>query len=70
MLYLHSYTIENRLQSVLQLVKTGDYLTPEWAETLVVSIPTTSRDVTSLRERGHNIRSVQDDQGWRYVLSS
>lgn len=65
--YQRSHDIEQRLQTVLSLVQTGDYSTPLLAKKLGVSIPTVSRDVTALRERGHNIRSRrQADGSWRY----
>ena len=70
MLYERSLTIENRLQTVLRLIETGDYSTPELAETVGVSIPTISRDVTALRQRGHNIRAERASSAWHYQLVS
>lgn len=70
MLYQRSLDIERRLQAVLRLVETGRYSTPLIAEELGVSIPTASRDVTALRERGHQIRSHRLVDGtWRYGLA-
>ena len=69
MLYQRSLDIERRLETVLRLVSSGGYSTPMIAEEVGVSIPTVSRDVTALRERGHDIRSERNQQGWRYVLS-
>jgi biotin operon repressor len=68
MLYQRSLDIENRLDSVLQLIRHGGYSTPRLAEKLGVSIPTVSRDVTALRQRGHDIRSQRTDDGWSFVL--
>jgi len=69
MLYQRSLEIERRLQAVLRLVETGRYSTPLIARELGVSIPTVSRDVTALRERGHEIRSHRLLDGtWRYGL--
>jgi len=68
MLYQRSLDIENRLDSVLQLIRQGGYSTPKLAEKLGVSIPTVSRDVTALRQRGHCIRSTRTDDGWSFVL--
>lgn len=68
MLYQRSLEIERRLDTVLRLVRTGAYSTPKIAEKLGVSIPTISRDVTALRERGHDIQSVRENVSWRYVL--
>jgi len=68
MLYQRSLDIERRLQAVLRLIRSGQFSTPRIAEQLGVSIPTVSRDVTALRERGFNIRSERNGDGWRYVL--
>ena len=68
MLYQRSLNIENRLDSVLQLIRHGEYSTPKLAEKLGVSIPTVSRDVTALRQRGHDIRSKRTDDGWSFVF--
>lgn len=71
MLYQRSLEIENRLETVLQLVQTGEYSTPMLAEALGVSIPTVSRDVTALRQRGHDIQSRrQQDGSWRFTVAA
>jgi predicted DNA-binding transcriptional regulator YafY len=70
MLYERSMHIENRLGSVLELIRHGEYSTPRIAEMLGVSVPTVSRDVTALRERGHDIRSLRTVTGWRFVLNA
>jgi len=70
MLYQRSLDIERRLQTVLELIQTGDYSTPALAEAVGVSIPTISRDVTALRQRGHQILAERRDGAWRYVLSA
>lgn len=68
MLYQRSLEIEERLNHVLDLVRRGAYSTPKIAKELGVSIPTVSRALTALRERGHIIRAVREDDEWRYVL--
>jgi len=68
MLYQRSLDIENRLDSALQLIRHGGYSTPRLAEKLEVSIPTVSRYVTALRQRGHDIRSQRTEDGWSFVL--
>ncbi|MCC6908126.1 MAG: HTH domain-containing protein [Phycisphaerales bacterium] len=68
MLYQRSLEIERRLEAVLGMIRKGSYSTPRLAEELGVSIPTVSRDVTALRQRGHDIRAERGDNGWRYVL--
>jgi predicted DNA-binding transcriptional regulator YafY len=68
MLYKRSQEIERRLDQVLHLIQTGRYSTPTLAEAVGVSIPTISRCVTALRERGHDIRAENGGNGWRFVL--
>lgn len=68
MLYQRSLEIETRLDQVLRLIRTGRYSTPKLAEEVGVSIPTISRIVAALRDRGHGIRAEKHGNGWRYVL--
>src|SRR4051794_1175858 len=68
MLYQRSLEIERRLNDVLRLIRQGQYSTPRIAEALSVTLPTVSRDVTALRERGHDIRSEKSAEGWHYLL--
>ena len=63
-----SLEIERRLESVLRLIRTGRYSTPALAAEVGVSIPTISRIVAALRERGHDIQAERTSKGWRYVL--
>lgn len=69
MLYQRSLDIERRLQAVLRLIRSGTFSTPMIAGRIGVSIPTVSRDVTALRERGYDIRSERKGEGWRFVLA-
>ena len=68
MTYERSLAIEQRLGDVLELIRTGQCSTPDIAERLGVSVPTISRDVNALRERGHSIRAVRQKGGWRYFI--
>lgn len=70
MRYRKSLEIEQRLAETLRLIQTGRYSTPLLAAALGVSIPTVSRYVTALRERGHNIRAERHREGWRYTPGS
>ncbi len=70
MVYARSLEIGRRLDDVLRLIRTGKYSAPKLAEKVNVSIPTISRCVTALRERGHDIRAEKRADGWRYVLAS
>jgi len=68
MQYQRSLDIERRLEAVLRLVREGRHSTPEMAKFLDVSVPTVSRDLTALRERGLDIRAERKGNGWRYLL--
>ena len=52
------------------MIRKGTYSTPMIAEKLGVSIPTVSRDVTALRQRGYDIRAERRDEGGRYLIDS
>lgn len=67
-LYQRSREIEQRLEAVLRLIRSGRYSTPMLAEQLGVSVPTVSRCVSALRERGHDIKSEKHGNSWCYVL--
>jgi Mn-dependent DtxR family transcriptional regulator len=68
MLYQHSLEIQERLESVLRLIETGQYSTPALAKEVGVSAPTVSRIIAALRERGHVIIPKNKGNGWGYVL--
>lgn len=70
MLYQRSLEIETRLDHALRLIRTGRYSTPRLAQELGVSIPTVSRCLTALRNRGHRIRAEREENGWAYILES
>lgn len=70
MRYRKSFEIEQRLAEALRLIQTGRYSTPLLADALGVSIPTVSRYVTALRERGHEILAERHPEGWRYTTRS
>jgi biotin operon repressor len=66
--YQRTLEIDRRLHTILRLIRSGKYSTPMLASRLGVSVPTISRDITALRDRGHDIQSERTAQGWRYVL--
>ena len=68
MRYQHTPEIHERIEVVLRLIETGQYSTPALVKEVGVSIPTISRIVAALRQRGHEIRSERHDGGWRYIL--
>lgn len=68
-MYQRSRDIEQRLQDVVRLIRSGKFSTPSLAMHLGVSIPTVSRYVTALRGRGTifdpNARMVVGGMYWR-----
>jgi transposase len=70
MRYQHSLEIHARIEYVLGLIETGRYSTSALAQQVGVSIPTISRIVAALREKGYDIRAEKHAGGWRYVLAS
>lgn len=68
MFYQRSMEIEVRLQAVLNMIRAGEFSTPAISAELGVSVPTVSRAVQALRNRGHRIRSVRSGGGWRFVI--
>ena len=68
MFYQRSLEIEQRLEAVLTMIRRGGYSTPLIAAELGVSVPTVSRIICALRERGHRIRAEKLVDGWSYVL--
>ncbi len=66
--YQRSLEIESRMDRVLRLIASGRYSTPLLAAELAVSVPTVSRYVKALRQRGYDIRPERENDGWRYTL--
>jgi predicted DNA-binding transcriptional regulator YafY len=69
MLYERSLAIEQRLHALLRLIQKGGYSTLTLAEELGVSVPTVSRDIAALRQRGYTIRAMRGSDGWCYELT-
>jgi biotin operon repressor len=70
MLYQHSKEIEARLTDLLRLIESGRYSTPKLAHALGVSVPTVSRCLSALRDRGYSIQAVRGSDGWAYELQA
>lgn len=68
MVYQRLHDIELRLSATLDLIRAGGHSTARIADKLGVSVPTVSRDITALRERGFDIRPARCATGWEYVL--
>lgn len=70
MQYQQSFAIERRLEEMLALIRSGRHSTPSLAESLGISVPTVSRCLTALRDRGYDIKPVRGNDGWHYVLTA
>ena len=68
--YEKSLQIEQRLSELLELIQSGRYSTPELAERVGVSVPTVSRSIQALRERGHEIVAEKAEGSWHYELAT
>jgi Mn-dependent DtxR family transcriptional regulator len=69
-MYARSQRIEERLRTVVELVGEGRYSTSQLAAELGISVPTVSRCIGALRDRGYRIRAVHRLDGWAYTLAS
>lgn len=70
MFYERSRRVERRLRELIGLLRAGGSSTPTLAERLGVSVPTVSRCLAALRERGYTIRPVRRPHQWVYELVS
>lgn len=70
MRYERSFAVTGRLETLLDLIRTGQYSTPVIATKLVVCEQTIYRDVLFLKQRGHPIRSRKISGRWVYELLS
>jgi predicted DNA-binding transcriptional regulator YafY len=66
--YERTRQIEQRFQKAIMLISKKQMNARQLAVELGVSEPTAQRIITELRNRGHQIRSVRDEFGWRYEL--
>lgn len=66
--YERSLLIEQRFQSVINLMETRTVNTQQLAIELGVSVATVQRIVAALKQRGYVIRSVHESEGWRYEI--
>ncbi|MDD5287494.1 MAG: HTH domain-containing protein [Dehalococcoidales bacterium] len=66
--YERTREIEQRFQKAIDLLGRKQLNARQLALELGVSRPTAQRIITELRNRGHKIRSVRDESGWRYEL--
>jgi len=66
--YERTRQIEQRFKETVELISKKRLNANQLALELDVSLPTVQRIITELRRRGHKIRSVRDESGWRYEL--
>lgn len=68
MRYKRSLAIASRHDRLIDLIRSGEFSSPDLAEKLKVSEQTIYRDIDSLKERGYSIRAVRLSKGWAYRL--
>ena len=68
MLYQRSLEIEQRLDGSALPDSRRRTFDAQLSSRTQTRIPTISRCVAALRERGHDIRAEKHDGGWRYVV--
>jgi biotin operon repressor len=68
MRYERSLAIANRHDKLIDLIRSGEFSSPELAEKLDVSEQTIYRDIDFLKQRGYSIRSEKHADGWAYHL--
>ena len=68
MLYEHSEEVVGRVEQALRLIESGEYSTQSLASELGVSVPTASRLICALRQRGYEIKSIKNGRSWHYRL--
>ena len=66
--YERTREIEQRFLKAINLLGNKQLNARQLALELGTSRPTAQRIITELRTRGHKIRSVRDQSGWRYEL--
>jgi biotin operon repressor len=68
--YERSQAHEERLSLLLQLLQNSAPSSKTLAHSLDVSLPTLSRCLKALRQRGYAIKAVKHESGWSYRLTS
>lgn len=68
MRYERALAISERHDRLIELIRSGEFSSPELAKKLDVSEQTIYRDVDFLKKRGYSIRSEKHSDGWAYHL--
>ena len=68
MRYERSLAIANRHDRLVDLIRSGEFSSPDLATKLNVSEQTIYRDIDFLKQRGYAVRSEKHADGWAYHL--
>jgi biotin operon repressor len=68
MRYGRSLAIASRHDRLIELIRSGEFSSPDLATKLEVSEQTIYRDIDFLKQRGYSIRSKKHANGWAYHL--
>jgi predicted DNA-binding transcriptional regulator YafY len=68
MRYERSLAIASRLDRLIELIRSGEFSSPDLAKKLKVSDQTIYRDIDFLKKSGYSIRSEKHIDGWAYHL--
>ena len=68
MRYGRSMAIARRHDRLIELIRSGEFSSPDLARKLKVSEQTIYRDIDFLKQRGYFIRSEKHAHGWAYHL--
>lgn len=68
MRYEKSLAIQSRHDRLVELIRAGEFASPDLAQKLGVSEQTIYRDIEFLKQRGFFIRSEKHTDGWAYHL--
>jgi biotin operon repressor len=68
MRYERYLAIAGRHERLIDLIRSGEFSSPDLAEQLGVSEQTVYRDIDYLKQHGYSIRSQRHTDGWAYHL--
>lgn len=68
MRYERALAISNRHDRLIEMIRLGEFSSPDLAQQLQVSEQTIYRDIDYLKQRGYTIRSEKHAGGWAYHL--
>lgn len=68
MRYTRSLAIASRHDRLVELIRSGEFSSPDLALKLAVSEQTIYRDIDFLKQSGYSIQSEKHADGWAYHL--